>query len=118
MRISDWSSDVCSSDLGIQAECIKLNGAMEIAPTLGLASHIVDLVSTGRTLTEHALEEQKIISEVSSRLIVNHAAFKLISADVPALVARVREIVGHTRTSTALNSINSCATRKPSYACK
>src|SRR3546814_10214221 len=98
MRISDWSSDVCSSDLlslagpagsvppgatdfggeshvrvatkypattrrwfegqGIQAECIKLNGAMEIAPKLGLASHIVDLVSTGRTLVENALAEQ------------------------------------------------------------
>src|SRR3546814_12644560 len=85
MRISDWSSDVCSSDLGIQAECIKLNGAMEIAPKLGLASHIVDLVSTGRTLIENALEEQKIISEVSARLIVNRAAFKLRSAEVPEI---------------------------------
>src|SRR3546814_2366819 len=54
---------------GIQAECIKLNGAMEIAPKLGLASHIVDLVSTGRTLVENALAEQTVISEVSARLI-------------------------------------------------
>ena len=79
---------------GIQAECIKLNGAMEIAPKLGLASHIVDLVSTGRTLVENALAEQKIISEVSARLIVNRAAFKLRSAEVPALVEKFRQAVG------------------------
>jgi len=79
---------------GIQAECIKLNGAMEIAPKLGLASHIVDLVSTGRTLVENALAEQKIISDVSARLIVNRAAFKLRSAEVPALVERFRQAVG------------------------
>lgn len=78
---------------GIQAECIKLNGAMEIAPKLGLASHIVDLVSTGRTLVENALAEQTVISEVSARLIVNRAAFKLRSAEVPALVERFREAV-------------------------
>ena len=79
--------------LGIQAECVKLNGAMEIAPSLGLASHIVDLVSTGRTLVENALYEQQIISDVSARLIVNRAAFKLRSAEVPALVERFRAAV-------------------------
>lgn len=79
---------------GIQAECIKLNGAMEIAPKLGLASHIVDLVSTGRTLVENALAEQTVISEVSARLIVNRAAFKLRSAEVPALVEKFRQAVG------------------------
>ena len=78
---------------GLQAECVKLNGAMEIAPKLGLASHIVDLVSTGRTLVENALAEQTIISEVSARLIVNRAAFKLRSAEVPALVEKFREAV-------------------------
>jgi ATP phosphoribosyltransferase len=75
---------------GIQAECVKLNGAMEIAPKLNLASHIVDLVSTGRTLVENGLSEQVIISEVSARLIVNRAAFKLRSAEVPALVEKFR----------------------------
>ena len=79
---------------GVSAECVKLNGAMEIAPKLGLASHIVDLVSTGRTLVENALAEQTIISEVSARLIVNRAAFKLRSAEVPALVERFRVAVG------------------------
>lgn len=79
---------------GIQAECIKLNGAMEIAPKLGLASHIVDLVSSGRTLVENALEEQMVLSQVSARLIVNRAAFKLRSAEVPALVEQFRLAVG------------------------
>ena len=55
---------------------------------------LVDLVSTGRTLVENALAEQTIISEVSARLIVNRAAFKLRSAEVPALVERFRQAVG------------------------
>jgi ATP phosphoribosyltransferase len=78
---------------GVQAECIKLNGAMEIAPQLGLAAHIVDLVSTGRTLVENGLEERAVISEVSARLIVNRAAFKLNPA-VPAMVDAFRAAVG------------------------
>ena len=61
---------------GIQAECIKLNGAMELAPGLGLATRIVDLVSTGRTLKDNGLVETGTILEVSARLIVNRAALK------------------------------------------
>jgi ATP phosphoribosyltransferase len=74
---------------GIQAECVKLNGAMELAPALGLAPLIVDLVSTGRTLAENGLEERETILEVSSRLVVNRAAFKT-DGRVTALVARFR----------------------------
>ena len=74
---------------GVQAECIKLNGAMEIAPLLGLAPHIVDLVSTGRTLVENALEERATISEVSARLIVNRAAFKL-NPVIPTMIDAFR----------------------------
>lgn len=77
---------------GIQAECIKLNGAMEIAPLLHLAPHIVDLVSTGRTLVENGLEERETVCEVSARLIVNRAAFKLNPA-IPAMVEAFREAV-------------------------
>lgn len=62
--------------LGIQAECVKLNGAMELAPGLGLAGQIVDLVSSGRTLLENGLVETSIILPVSARLIVNRAALK------------------------------------------
>ena len=61
---------------GIQAECVKLNGAMELAPSLGLAAQIVDLVSTGRTLKENGLVETDTIVDISARLIVNRAALK------------------------------------------
>jgi len=61
---------------GIQAECVKLNGAMELAPSLGLSQRIVDLVSTGRTLADNGLVETTTIMPVSARLIVNRAAMK------------------------------------------
>lgn len=61
---------------GIQAECVKLNGAMELAPGLGLASRIVDLVSTGKTMRDNGLVEIATIIPVSARLIVNRAALK------------------------------------------
>jgi ATP phosphoribosyltransferase len=79
---------------GVQAECVKLNGAMEIAPRLGLATHIVDLVSSGQTLKDNGLVEESVIAEVSARLIVNRAAFKLRAGEVPALVERFRQAVG------------------------
>lgn len=75
---------------GVQAECVKLNGAMELAPTLGLADRIVDLVSSGRTLAENGLVEVETIAEVSARLIVNRAAYKT-RPDVAPLVAAFRE---------------------------
>jgi ATP phosphoribosyltransferase len=61
---------------GIQAEVIKLNGAMELAPLVGLSTRIVDLVSTGKTLAENGLAEVEVIAQISSRLIANRAAFK------------------------------------------
>lgn len=61
---------------GVQTECIKLNGAMEIAPSLGLAKRIVDLVSSGSTLKANDLVEVEKICDVSSRLIVNRTALK------------------------------------------
>jgi ATP phosphoribosyltransferase len=61
---------------GVQAECVKLNGAMELAPSLGLARQIVDLVSTGRTLKENGLIETAVLLEISARLIVNRTALK------------------------------------------
>jgi ATP phosphoribosyltransferase len=79
---------------GIQAECVKLNGAMELAPLLGLSGRIVDLVSSGKTLAENGLVETAIISQVSARLIVNRAAFKMMSGTIPALVQAFRELSG------------------------
>lgn len=74
---------------GVQAECVKLNGAMEIAPALGLASRIVDLVSSGKTLKENGLVEVEVIAEVSARLIANRAAFKT-NPEVARLVEAFR----------------------------
>lgn len=74
---------------GVQAECVKLNGAMELAPSLGLARQIVDLVSTGTTLRENGLVETSVILEISARLIVNRTALKT-DARVAALVDAFR----------------------------
>ena len=76
---------------GVQAEVVKLNGAMELAPGLGLASRIVDLVSTGRTLKDNGLVETSVIVQVSARLIVNRAALKTDDR-VGALVERFRAL--------------------------
>ncbi len=78
--------------MGIQAEVVKLNGAMELAPGLGLASRIVDLVSTGRTLKDNGLVETSTILNISARLIVNRAALKT-DERVAALVERFRALV-------------------------
>jgi ATP phosphoribosyltransferase len=79
---------------GVQAECIKLNGAMELAPSLGLAGQIVDLVSSGRTLKDNGLVETGTIMQVSARLIVNRAALKT-DPRVAALVETFRALTAH-----------------------
>ncbi len=76
---------------GVQAECVKLNGAMELAPSLGLARQIVDLVSTGRTLKDNGLVETDRILDISARLIVNRAALKT-DTRVAELVAAFRRV--------------------------
>ncbi|WCT78710.1 ATP phosphoribosyltransferase [Novosphingobium humi] len=77
---------------GIQAEVVKLNGAMELAPMLGLSGRIVDLVSTGRTLKENGLRETEVIMQISARLIVNRAALKT-DPRVGELVEQFRKMV-------------------------
>ncbi len=79
---------------GVQAECVKLNGAMELAPRLGLTQRIVDLVSSGRTLKENGLVEVEKIADVTSRLIVNRAAFKTKAAVIAPWIERFRESAG------------------------
>jgi ATP phosphoribosyltransferase len=76
---------------GVQAECIRLSGAMELAPTLGLCQRIVDLVSTGATLKANNLVEIERIAEVTARLVVNRAALKTDPDGVGAWVERIRE---------------------------
>ncbi|MCC6598575.1 MAG: ATP phosphoribosyltransferase [Alphaproteobacteria bacterium] len=79
------------ANAGIQAECIKLNGAMEIAPALGLCRRIVDLVSTGSTLKANGLAETETILEVSSKLIVNRTALKTRAEAMEAWIERFRQ---------------------------
>lgn len=79
--------------LGVAAEVVKLNGAMELAPSLGLASRIVDLVSSGRTLKDNGLVETSRIMPVSARLIINRAALKTDPARMGALIDAFRDLV-------------------------
>ena len=65
------------AEQGKQIELIKLNGALELAPALGLADAIVDIVDTGKTLKANGLKPQDLIAEVSSRIIVNKASMKI-----------------------------------------
>lgn len=78
---------------GVQAECIKLNGAMELAPTLGLCSRIVDLVSSGDTLRANGLVEVEIIAEITSRLAVNRTAWKTRPDEMGMWIERFREAI-------------------------
>ncbi len=75
---------------GVQAECIHLNGAMELAPSLGLCRRIVDLVSSGETLRANGLVEVERIAEVTSRLIVNRAAAKTRPDHMSGWIERFR----------------------------
>ncbi len=80
---------------GVQAECIKLNGAMELAPMVGLCRRIVDLVQTGSTLKANGLVEIETIARISSRLVVNRAALKTRAEEVGGWIEKFREVVAH-----------------------
>ncbi len=75
---------------GIHAEVVHLNGAMELAPSLGLSRLIVDLVATGSTLKANGLVETEVIAKVTSRLIVNRTALKTRPEAMGSLIARLR----------------------------
>ena len=79
---------------GVQAECIHLNGAMELAPKLGLAPRIVDLVSSGATLKANGLVEVEEVMRVTSRLIVNRPAFKTRGSQIAEIIAKVEAHAG------------------------
>jgi ATP phosphoribosyltransferase len=76
---------------GVQADCIKLNGAMELAPSIGLSRQIVDLVQTGSTLRANGLVEIERIADITSRFIVNRAALKTRAEDITGWIERFRE---------------------------
>ena len=81
------------AERGVQAECVKLNGAMELAPLLGLCRRIVDPVQTGDTLRANGLVEIERICDISSRLIVNRAALKTRPHEVGAWIRRFEDAV-------------------------
>ena len=77
---------------GVQADIIKLSGAMELAPLMGLAHRIVDIVETGDTLRANGLEEKELVTEVSARLIVNKGSLKTKYRDVQDIIQRLAEL--------------------------
>ncbi|RZU35342.1 ATP phosphoribosyltransferase (homohexameric) [Fluviicoccus keumensis] len=84
---------------GEQVEVIKLYGSMELAPLMGLADRIVDVVDTGKTLKENGLEPMELIAHVSSRLIVNKASFKRKADLVQPLIQQLSDAVSRKRVS-------------------
>lgn len=74
------------AEKGEQVEVIKLYGSMELAPLVGLADKIVDIVDTGNTLRANGLEPTELIAEISSRLIVNKASMKTKHAAIQKLI--------------------------------
>lgn len=78
---------------GVQAECIKLSGAMEIAPSLGLAKRIVDLVSTGSTMKANGLVEMEKIIDISSHLVINRTALKTRPVVMQKWIEKFRDVV-------------------------
>ncbi|MDT8440226.1 MAG: ATP phosphoribosyltransferase [Desulfuromonadales bacterium] len=78
---------------GVQVEVIKLYGSIELAPLVGLAERIVDLVSTGGTLRENGLVEVETIAEITSRLIVNRASLKTKHRRILPLIEGLEAVI-------------------------
>ena len=85
---------------GVQAEVIKLNGAVELAPVMGLSRHIVDLVQTGSTLRANGLVEIEHIADITSRLIVNRTALKTRPNEIGYWIETLREVTVTAREKT------------------
>ena len=78
---------------GLHADLIKLYGSMELAPLMGLADEIVDIVDTGKTLAENGMAPRELIAEISSRLIVNKASMRTRHASVQMLIEALSDAV-------------------------
>ena len=81
------------AEQGRQVELIKLNGALELAPSLGLADSIVDIVDTGKTLKANGLEPKDLIADISSRVIVNKASMKIKYAIIRDILSKLSTAV-------------------------
>ena len=82
------------ASLGREIDIIHLNGSIELAPILGLSDVIVDIVETGTTLKENDLEVVETIFPISARLIANKAGFKFKTAEIEALLSKVKLLIG------------------------
>jgi ATP phosphoribosyltransferase len=82
------------SEQGRQVDIIKLNGALELAPLMGLADCIVDIVDTGNTLRANGLEPLDVIADISTRVIVNRASMKIKHDKVQELLKKIQLAVG------------------------
>lgn len=81
------------AEQGRQVDVIKLNGALELSPSMGLADIIVDIVDSGNTLKANGLEPLDLIAQISSRVIVNKAAFKIKNRAIREVLGRLRDAV-------------------------
>ena len=78
---------------GIQVEAIKLNGSMELAPSLNMCRRIVDLVSTGATLKANGLKEIDEIMKVQSKLIINRSAYKTNNKKIQSIMDEFKSLI-------------------------
>ena len=81
------------AEKGVQVEAIKLNGSMELAPTLSMCRRIVDLVSTGKTLKENGLKEIEKIMDVQTKLIVNRSSYKTNTKEIESIIESFKNII-------------------------
>jgi ATP phosphoribosyltransferase len=91
-KFTNIAKQYCAEQ-GLQAEIIKLYGAMELAPIMGLADLIVDIVDTGNTLRANGMEPLDLIADVSSRLVVNKAALKMKHHRIEQVVEKIAAAV-------------------------
>jgi ATP phosphoribosyltransferase len=84
------------NEKGLPVEIIRLSGAIELAPLVGLSEQIVDLITTGTTLRENHLEEQAVIAQSTARLIVNRASLKTKAKTVMDLIQKLQKTIGDT----------------------
>ena len=80
---------------GVHADCIKLNGAMELAPSMGLCRRIVDLSESGKTLKANGLIEIEEIMKVSTRLAINRNAYKTNFKEINKIIKRFEGFLNH-----------------------
>ena len=81
------------AEKGVQVEAIKLNGSLELAPSLSMCRRIVDLVSTGKTLEENGLEEVEKILDVQSKLIINRSAYKTKTKKIESIIESIKKAI-------------------------